>query len=215
MLHLRVVTTQQGGAKCARQRAHEHGFGGIELIGQDAQAIHRAADVIDCCHWVTTVAGGHCLDQCGADGGDGRRHLFAEDHLDFSELREDGFQRRRGRFRVLVCHHIRRLQGLRPGATRDWRGGAYVIRDHWHDAPDGKDKRPQHRPAHLRYLEPLAQAGKLLLAGPFTDGSGSLLVIEAESRAAVWDVVARDPYVINGVFNRVDVKPFLQVFPKM
>ncbi len=84
-----------------------------------------------------------------------------------------------------------------------------------HDAPDGKDKRPQHRPAHLRYLEPLAQAGKLLLAGPFTDGSGSLLVIEAESRAAVWDVVARDPYVINGVFNRVDVKPFLQVFPKM
>jgi hypothetical protein len=83
-----------------------------------------------------------------------------------------------------------------------------------HDAPDGKDKRPQHRPAHLRHIEPLAQAGKVLLAGPFTDGSGSLIVIDAESREAVWNVVARDPYVVNGVFNRVEVKPFLQVFPK-
>jgi uncharacterized protein YciI len=27
-------------------------------------------------------------------------------------------------------------------------------------------------------------------------------------------LVARDPYVTNGVFNRVEVKPFVQVFPK-
>jgi len=83
-----------------------------------------------------------------------------------------------------------------------------------HDAPDAKDKRPQHRPAHLRNLDPLAQAGKVLLAGPFTDGSGSLIIIDAESREAVWEVVARDPYVVNGIFNCVEVKPFLQVFPK-
>ena len=82
-----------------------------------------------------------------------------------------------------------------------------------HDAPDGKDKRPQHRPAHLAHLEPLAQAGKVLLAGPFTDGTGSLIVIDAESREAAWALVARDPYVVNGVFNHVEVKPFLQVFP--
>jgi len=82
------------------------------------------------------------------------------------------------------------------------------------DAPDGKEKRPQHRPAHLAHLESLAQAGRIPLAGPFTDGTGSLIVIEAESRAAVWEIVSRDPYVVNGVFNRVEVKPFLQVFPK-
>lgn len=83
-----------------------------------------------------------------------------------------------------------------------------------YDAPDAKKKRPQHRPAHLRHLEPLAAAGKVLLAGPFTDGSGSLIVVDAASRAAVWELVARDPYVTNGVFNRVEVKPFLQVFPQ-
>jgi uncharacterized protein YciI len=60
----------------------------------------------------------------------------------------------------------------------------------------------------------LAQQGKIILAGPFTDGSGSLIVIDAASREAVWALVARDPYVTNGVFNRVEVKPFLQVFPK-
>ena len=27
-------------------------------------------------------------------------------------------------------------------------------------------------------------------------------------------MVARDPYVTNGIFNRVEVKPFMQVFPK-
>jgi len=65
----------------------------------------------------------------------------------------------------------------------------------------------------LRHLEPLAKAGKVILAGPFTDGSGSLIILEADSREAVWETVARDPYVINGVFNRVEVKPFKQVFP--
>jgi uncharacterized protein YciI len=41
-----------------------------------------------------------------------------------------------------------------------------------------------------------------------------LIVIEAESREAVWEIVSHDPYVINGVFNQVEVKPFLQVFPR-
>jgi len=83
-----------------------------------------------------------------------------------------------------------------------------------YDAPDAKEKRPQHRPAHLRHLEPMVDQGKIVLAGPFTDGSGSLIVVDAPSRDAAWEMVARDPYVTNGVFNRVEVKPFLQVFPK-
>lgn len=83
-----------------------------------------------------------------------------------------------------------------------------------HDAPDAKDKRPQHRPAHLAYLAPLAREGRVRLAGPLTDGSGSLIVIDAESRQEVWALLSRDPYVVNGVFNRVEVKPFVQVFPE-
>lgn len=59
----------------------------------------------------------------------------------------------------------------------------------------------------------MAKAGQVILAGPFTDGSGSLIIVEAESRDAVWQMVARDPYVQHGVFNRVEVKPFKKVFP--
>ena len=82
-----------------------------------------------------------------------------------------------------------------------------------HDAPDAKEKRPAVRPAHLDHLAALARAGSVPLAGPFTDGSGSLIVLEAPSRAEAWAIVARDPFVANGIYNRVELKPFTQVFP--
>jgi hypothetical protein len=82
-----------------------------------------------------------------------------------------------------------------------------------HDAPDAKEKRPRLRPQHLAHLGELARAGRIPLAGPFTDGTGSLIVVEADSLEAVWRLVAADPYVTGGVFNRVDVKPFRQVLP--
>ncbi len=83
-----------------------------------------------------------------------------------------------------------------------------------HDAPDAREKRPGVRPAHLAHLDPLARAGRVKLAGPFLDRTGSLIVLEAGSLAEVWTIVGRDPYVIEGVFNRVEVKPFQQVFPE-
>lgn len=83
-----------------------------------------------------------------------------------------------------------------------------------HDARGAKEKRPLHRPAHLAHLEPLVAAGKIALAGPLTDGAGSLIVVEAESLSAVWELVGRDPYVANGIFEGVEVHPFLQVFPR-
>lgn len=82
-----------------------------------------------------------------------------------------------------------------------------------HDARDAKDRRPAHRPAHLSHLDEIQQAGRLVLAGPLTDGAGSLIIVDAESQGEVWETVARDPYVQNGIFERVDVHPFLQVFP--
>ncbi len=83
-----------------------------------------------------------------------------------------------------------------------------------YDGPDGAAKRPAVRPAHLAHLRPLSDAGRVKLAGPFLDKTGSLIVVEAESLDEVWGLVARDPYVTEGVFNRVDVKPFAQVFPE-
>ena len=50
-----------------------------------------------------------------------------------------------------------------------------------HDAPEAREKRPQVRPAHLAHLDPLARAGRIRLAGPFLDRTGSLIVLEADS----------------------------------
>jgi uncharacterized protein YciI len=83
-----------------------------------------------------------------------------------------------------------------------------------HDARDAIEKRPKYRPAHLQHLAPLESEGRIALAGPLTDGAGSLIVVEAESAAEVWELVARDPYVVNGIFESVDVHPFVQVFPQ-
>ena len=87
----------------------------------------------------------------------------------------------------------------------------YVILGH--DAPDAREKRPTVRPAHLEHLAPLARAGRIRIAGPLLDRTGSLIILEADSLAEVWGIVARDPYVMEGIFNRVEVKPFQQVFP--
>ena len=83
-----------------------------------------------------------------------------------------------------------------------------------HDGPDGARLRPQVRPAHLDNLRPLVERGKVVLAGPFTDGSGSLIVIDMDSEAQATAFAHGDPYVTQGVFDRVEVKPFRKVFPE-
>lgn len=82
------------------------------------------------------------------------------------------------------------------------------------DGPDGEEKRKIYRPAHLARLEDLARQGRVVLAGPLTDKTGSLIIIEADSLAEAQAVADSDPYTEHGVFARVEVHPFMQVFPK-
>jgi uncharacterized protein YciI len=82
-----------------------------------------------------------------------------------------------------------------------------------HDSPDARERRPAVRPAHLAHLDPVAKAGRIRLAGPLLDRSGRLIVHEAAALAEAWALVARDPYVTEGIFNHVEVKPFEQVLP--
>jgi uncharacterized protein YciI len=82
-----------------------------------------------------------------------------------------------------------------------------------HDGPDGARLRPQVRQAHLDNLRPLVESGKVVLAGPFTDGSGSLIVVEMDGETQALAFAHSDPYVTQGVFERVEVKPFRKVFP--
>ena len=83
-----------------------------------------------------------------------------------------------------------------------------------HDSSDGQEKRKLHRQAHLDRMDPLDKAGKVLLAGPFTDKAGSLIVLDMASLEDVQAFLKDDPYVTQGVFNRYEIHPFMQVYPK-
>ena len=83
------------------------------------------------------------------------------------------------------------------------------------------EKRVKARPAHLERLEALKEEGRLILAGPFPAidcndpgaFSGSLIVAEFDSIEAARAWADADPYVIEGVFEQVEVKPFKKALP--
>ncbi len=82
------------------------------------------------------------------------------------------------------------------------------------DGPDGKSLRPGLRPAHLDHVRRFVPGGHVVLAGPLTDGAGSLLVVDFASIEDARAMADADPYWTGGVFESVEVHPFLDVFPE-
>jgi uncharacterized protein YciI len=91
------------------------------------------------------------------------------------------------------------------------------------DRENALEARREARPRHLERVEQLLAEGRILVAGPrpaidapdpgpagFT---GSLIVAEFESldEARAW--AESDPYVEAGVYESVEVTPFVRVFP--
>jgi uncharacterized protein len=68
----------------------------------------------------------------------------------------------------------------------------------------------QLRPAHLDYLN--GTAVRIKVAGPLLNENdqpiGSLLIVEADDRAAAEAFAAGDPYRREGVFERVEIRPW-------
>ena len=91
------------------------------------------------------------------------------------------------------------------------------------DIPNSLERRAAARPAHLKRVQELIDAGSIVLAGPLPNidspdpgpagMGGSLIVAEFDSLEAAEAWIAADPYVTEGVFTKVTVKPFKQVFP--
>ena len=78
------------------------------------------------------------------------------------------------------------------------------------DRPGALPTRMENRPAHVEYLG----RGGVVIAGPFIeDGNpvGSLVVIEAESRAAAEAWAAGDPYALAGLFETVEIREWRKV----
>lgn len=91
------------------------------------------------------------------------------------------------------------------------------------DQPNSLENRLAARPAHLERLQALQTAGRLVLAGPFpaidsedpgpAGFSGSLIIAEFESLQAAQTWADADPYVSQGVYANVTVKPFRKTLP--
>ena len=92
------------------------------------------------------------------------------------------------------------------------------------DVENSQPLRQSAREAHLERLTQLQQEGRLVIAGPnpaidsndpgAAGFTGSLIVAAFNSldEAKAW--ADADPYMEAGVYARVSVKPFKQVFPQ-
>ena len=91
------------------------------------------------------------------------------------------------------------------------------------DVADSLAGRKEHRPAHLARLQALASTNRLLVAGPNpskdcsdlsnTEFTGSVVIAEFESLEAAQQWASQDPYLLNGVYQSVSVKPFVNALP--
>ena len=91
------------------------------------------------------------------------------------------------------------------------------------DVESSIDKRKAARPAHMNRMQQLIADGRVGLAGPMpaidspdpgpAGFTGSLIVAEFESLQAARAWIEADPYVTEGVFANISVKPFVQVLP--
>lgn len=84
------------------------------------------------------------------------------------------------------------------------------------------EKRLTVRPQHLARLEKLDAEGRLIAAGamPKDPGNpqagfyGSTIIADFDSREALDAWLQEEPFLKEGVYGHIDVKPFNKAFPK-
>ena len=83
------------------------------------------------------------------------------------------------------------------------------------DGERGLELRPDARPAHLEHIAALGD--RVRFGGPLLgeDGKpcGSLILLEADDLASARATAESDPYLVKGVFERVEVYETKQVAP--
>jgi uncharacterized protein len=77
---------------------------------------------------------------------------------------------------------------------------------------DVLEKRAPYRQAHLEGLAAHKATGTLITIGPTQDLTKVFGVYEADSEAAVRQLVESDPYWQNGVWTEYDVAEWIQAF---
>lgn len=67
------------------------------------------------------------------------------------------------------------------------------------------EKNKEILPHHIAYLDRLDEQGKIFARGPFTDGTGGLVVYIADSYEEALEMAEADPHVIENV-RRLELK---------
>lgn len=83
------------------------------------------------------------------------------------------------------------------------------------------EKRLAVRPQHLARLEKLADEGRLIVAGAMPKNRddlqagfyGSTLILDFDSREALDAWLADEPFLKEGIYAHIDVKPFNKALP--
>lgn len=79
----------------------------------------------------------------------------------------------------------------------------------WRAGPTWTSGRPEDQPGwdeHAVFVDGLIERRTFVMGGPFADGSGAFSILENIGEAEARELVARDPFVANGVFELDDVR---------
>jgi uncharacterized protein YciI len=86
------------------------------------------------------------------------------------------------------------------------------------DGPRGRELRKTVRERHLEHLRGHSEAGRVRFGGPLIDSAGqpcgSLVILEAADLSAAREIAESDPYLVEGVFERVEINETKAVFPE-
>lgn len=89
-----------------------------------------------------------------------------------------------------------------------------------HDVAHSGTQRQLTRAEHLARLHRLDSEQRLLIAGPTpiahgqSEMSGSVVIAEFESLTAAQAWADDEPYLRDGVYSHVEIKPFIHVLPQ-
>jgi len=72
--------------------------------------------------------------------------------------------------------------------------------------PDKSVREQAYWDDHARFMDALFEAGKVILGGPFADGSGSMVILAAESVEAGRAILQDDPWAQHEVLVAGEVK---------
>jgi len=73
------------------------------------------------------------------------------------------------------------------------------------------NRRTPFRPQHLQMAREAHDRGELILAGALGEPAGALLVFKADDRTVPERFAASDPYVLQGLVTRWQVRPWTVV----